>query len=93
MDERSEFGESRFESDFGEVLDLTSLSESEIRELLSGFSKEESEVSYRRRVLQGRIDLLRSELVRRGDASVASDDIARAIMGIRDHPDHGLWQG
>ncbi|CAN5266414.1 hypothetical protein BH24ACT16_BH24ACT16_00700 [soil metagenome] len=93
MDERGKSGEARFEFESGDALDLTSLSESEIRELLSDFSREEAEVSYRRRVLQGRIDLLRSELVRRGDVSVASGELAQAIMGIRDHPGHGLGQG
>ncbi len=95
MDERGEIGksgEARFESESGDALDLTSLSESEIRDLLSDFSREEAEVSYRRRVLQGRIDLLRSELVRRGDVSVASGELAQAIMGIRDHPGYGLGQ-
>lgn len=93
MDERCKSGEARFESEFGDVLDLTSLSESEVRDLLSDFSREEAEVSYRRRVLQGRIDLLRSELVRRGDVSVASGELARAIMGIRDHPGHDPGHG
>lgn len=93
MNERGKSGESRFESEFGDALDLTSLSESEVRDLLSEFSREEAEVSYRRRVLQGRIDLLRSELVRRGDVSVASDELARAIMGIRDNLDQGPGEG
>lgn len=91
MDERGKSGEERFE--FGDALDLTSLSESEVRDLLSDFSREEAEVSYRRRVLQGRIDLLRSELLRRGDSSVASGELARAIMGIRDNPGRGPGQG
>lgn len=91
MNERDKSGEACLES--GEALDLTSLSEREIRELLADFSREETEVSYRRRVLQGRIDLLRSELVRRGDVSVASDELAQAIMGIRDRSSLGSGQG
>lgn len=61
--------------------DLTSLPEEEIRELLTTLSEEDSEMDYRRRVLQGRIDLLRSELVRRGGTSVSPDDLAQALMG------------
>lgn len=61
--------------------DLTSLPEGEIKELLAALSEEEEEISYRRRVLQGRIDLLRSELVCREGTSVSPDDLAQALMG------------
>lgn len=64
-----------------EVPDLTSFSEEELKAQLETFSAEEREVSYRRRVLQGRIDLLRAELVRRGGFSVSPEDLARALMG------------
>lgn len=44
----------------GGLPDLTSLSKDELRERLKGLAEEEEEraVSYRRRVLQGRIDLM-----------------------------------
>lgn len=64
-----------------EVSDLTSLSEEELKVQLEAFSEEEREVSYRRRVLQGRIDLLRAELVRRGGFSVSPEGLARALLG------------
>lgn len=64
-----------------EVPDLTSFSEEELKAQLEAFSGEEREVSYRRRVLQGRIDLLRAELVRRGGFSVSPEDLARALLG------------
>lgn len=64
-----------------EVPDLTSFSEEELKAQLDAFSSEEREVSYRRRVLQGRIDLLRAELVRRGGFSVSPEDLARALLG------------
>ena len=47
------------------LLDLGNRSDDEIRELLDGLYNEEQRVSYRRRVLHGKIDILRSELVRR----------------------------
>jgi hypothetical protein len=47
------------------LLDLEGKSNDELRELLNALYKEEQEVSYRRRVLHGRIDILRAELVRR----------------------------
>ena len=47
------------------LLDLGNRSDDEIRELLDGLYNEEQHVSYRRRVLHGKIDILRSELVRR----------------------------
>lgn len=62
-------------------LDLTSLSEARIKELLATLCEEELRVSYRRRALHGRIDLLRSELVRRGGTSVSPDHLAQALMG------------
>jgi hypothetical protein len=42
--------------------DLGSLSDDGLKQLIDGLTKEELEVSYRRRILQGRIDLLRAEL-------------------------------
>lgn len=75
-----------------EVPDLTSFSEEELKSQLEAFSTEEREVSYRRRVLQGRIDLLRGELVRRGGFSVSPDDLARALLG-NSSDDVPLWEG
>jgi hypothetical protein len=43
--------------------------------------EEERTVSYRRRVLQGRIDLMRAELVRRGSAAHSSEELIRVLMG------------
>jgi len=61
--------------------DLTALSEERLRDLLGELTEEERSVSYRRRVLQGRIDLLRAELVRRGGASLSPRELARILMG------------
>ena len=45
--------------------DLGSLSDKELKELIDGLTEEENEISYKRRVLHGKIDILRAELVAR----------------------------
>ena len=49
--------------------DLASLSDTELKELIDELTQEEAEVSYRRRILHGKIDILRAELVARLQAS------------------------
>ena len=43
--------------------DLASLSDDELKHLIDELTREEQEVSYRRRILHGKIDILRAELV------------------------------
>ncbi len=45
--------------------DLKTLSDAELRDLIDRLVAEENEISYRRRVLHGKIDILRAELVQR----------------------------
>jgi hypothetical protein len=45
--------------------DLGSMNDDELRALIDELTEEEREVSYRRRLLHGKIDLLRAELVNR----------------------------
>ena len=45
--------------------DLATLSDAELKELIDQYIQEENEVSYRRRILHGKIDILRAELVNR----------------------------
>ncbi|MDP8974717.1 MAG: hypothetical protein M3N45_16495 [Actinomycetota bacterium] len=61
--------------------DLTSISEDELKVRLKDLDEEERALSYRRRVLQGRIDLIRAELVRRGGVALSPEDLARVLMG------------
>lgn len=61
--------------------DLTVLTVGELEGLLDEFAAEEREVSYKRRVLQGRIDLIRAEIVRRGGVSVPPEELARILLG------------
>ena len=43
--------------------DLASLSDTALKDLIDSLTREEQEVSYRRRILHGKIDILRAELV------------------------------
>ncbi len=45
--------------------DLSSLNDQELKDLIKTLSTEEEAVSYRRRILHGKIDILRAELVNR----------------------------
>ena len=76
------------QKDFSEdaLLDLGAKSDDEVRELLDQLYAEEQRVSYRRRVLHGKIDILRSELVRRlkagreaGEEVITGRDIDKLI--------------
>ncbi len=64
-----------------EAPDLTSVSEEELRTRLRELSEEERAISYRRRVLQGRIDLIRAELVRRGGVTLSPEELAPVLLG------------
>ncbi len=61
--------------------DITALSEEELKERLGRLVEEERALSYRRRVLQGRIDLIRAELVQRGAVVRSPEELVRALMG------------
>jgi hypothetical protein len=45
--------------------DLGSLSDNELKDLIDKLTEEEQKVSYQRRILHGKIDILRAELVNR----------------------------
>ncbi len=45
--------------------DLGALSDQELKDLIRQLTEEEMEVSYKRRILHGKIDILRAELVNR----------------------------
>jgi len=45
--------------------DLATLNDEDLKKLIDELTREEQEVSYRRRVLHGKIDILRAELVAR----------------------------
>ena len=45
--------------------DLGTLSDQDLKRLIDEYTREEQEVSYQRRILHGKIDILRAELVAR----------------------------
>ena len=61
--------------------DLTSVPERDLRERLEALGEEERALAYRRHVLQGRMDLMRAELVRRGSAALPPEELARVLLG------------
>ena len=54
--------------------DFESLSDEELKDLIAELEREESDISYRRRLLQGRIDILRAERTARLRKSVEAGD-------------------
>jgi RsiG-like len=62
--------------------DIGAMSDQELKDLIDELTAEEREVSYRRRLLHGKIDILRAELVNRlrtkreeGDSLLTGDDV------------------
>jgi hypothetical protein len=62
--------------------DLGSLSDKELKDMIDNLTAEENEISYKRRVLHGKIDILRAELVNRlrhkreaGDSMISGADV------------------
>lgn len=71
-----------------ELPDLTALSNADLKTLIDDLQGEEREISYRRRVLHGRLDLARSELLRRRKtqpqselAAIDLDELSRILAG------------
>ncbi|MDQ3433673.1 MAG: hypothetical protein M3481_03145 [Actinomycetota bacterium] len=62
--------------------DLGALPDPELKDLISKLTEEEQEVSYQRRILHGKIDILRAELVNRlrkkhedGESAISGADV------------------
>ena len=55
--------------------DVSSMSERELKELINELMDEERELSYRRRLLHGKIDIMRAELVNRLRARRESGEV------------------
>jgi hypothetical protein len=75
--------------------DIGSMNDQELKELIDNLTAEEQEVSYRRRILHGQIDILRAELVNRlrenrpeGATLIKGDDVQRLseILAGRSEP-------
>ena len=64
--------------------DLGSLGDKELKELIDKLTEEENEISYRRRVLHAKIDILRAAVVNRlrqkresGDSLISGADVTQ----------------
>ena len=73
--------------------DLTKVSDDDLRNMIRELEKEEDEVSFKRRVLHGRIDILRAELVARlreqvsaGEAKLADVERLSEILATKASP-------
>jgi len=73
--------------------DLSTVTDDDLRVLIRELEKEEDEVSFQRRVLHGRIDILRAELVSRlreqvsvGEAKLADVERLSEILTTRASP-------
>jgi len=61
--------------------DLSKLTDDDLRTMIHELEKEEDEISFRRRVLHGRIDILRAELVARLREQVSAGEAQLADVG------------
>jgi hypothetical protein len=75
------------------VPDLSTLSDDDLRSMIRELEKEEDDISFRRRVLHGRIDILRAELVARlreqvsaGEAQLADVERLSEILTTKAVP-------
>ena len=73
--------------------DLSTLTDDDLRVMIRELEKEEDDISFRRRVLHGRIDILRAELVARlreqvsaGEAKLADVERLSEILSARAFP-------
>ena len=64
--------------------DIGAMNDQELKEMIDQLTKDEQEVSYQRRMLHGKIDILRAELVNRlrtnredGDALISGADVEK----------------
>ncbi len=64
--------------------DLGSMSDAELKQVIQELTQEEMEISYRRLILHGKIDILRAELVSRlrdkhrdGEAAISGADVQK----------------
>ena len=61
--------------------DLSSLTDDDLRTMIRDLEKEEDDISFQRRVLHGRIDILRAELVARLREQVSAGEAQLADVG------------
>ena len=81
------------ETSFERLVNIQSYSDEELKELARQLSQQEAEISKRRRLLQGEIDILRAEMVRRlrgrhnaGETLVTDGDVEALVRVLSSHP-------
>jgi anti-sigma-K factor RsiG len=62
--------------------DLGSLTDQELKELIKDLTAEETDISYRRRILHGKIDILRAELVNRLRKKDESGELVISVADV-----------
>jgi hypothetical protein len=67
-----------------DIVELVSRSDADLRALVAELEAEERDISRRRRIMHGKLDILRAELVMRlqhkhneGEAVISADDVQR----------------
>jgi hypothetical protein len=83
-----------------DIVDLVSRSDEELRELIAQFEAEEREISRQRRILHGKIDILRAELVMRlqqgheeGRSIISANDLDRLSQILAGKGPYGTGSG
>ena len=63
---------------------LSSMTDEKLKSLIRDLVEEEKDLSYKRRMLQGKVDILRAELVQRlsgkrdlGESLISADDVSK----------------
>ena len=72
-------------TDYDETFpDMGNMSDQELKDLIQQLTEEEVDISYKRRILHGKIDILRAELVNRlrkkhegGEEVITGDDVQK----------------
>jgi hypothetical protein len=76
--------------------DLGSMTDLELKEVIRQLTDEETEISYKRRILHGKIDILRAELVNRlrhkhdgGEVMITGEDVQKLTDILAQHQPGG----
>jgi hypothetical protein len=76
--------------------DLGALTDAELKDMIRQLTDEETEISYRRRILHGKIDILRAELVNRlqrkhdnGEGLITGEDVEQLSEILAGKPSIG----
>jgi hypothetical protein len=76
--------------------DLGSLTDVELKEVIRQLTDEETEISYKRRILHGKIDILRAELVNRlrhkhdgGEVMITGEEVQALTDILAQHQPEG----